>query len=118
MLKGIHSVMIWTEDLGRLAPFYRDVLGLEQQMEGDEFAVFLSGGAQLAIGRHNGVQGKSRDPNRVMVNFRVDDCQSAYERLRGRGVEFIRPPSKETDGLTIATFADPDGNLLQLFQEG
>ena len=117
MLTGIHSVLIWSEDVKRLAPFYRDVLGLEQQMEGEGFAVFLSNGAQLAIGRHSEVKGRSRDPNRVMVNFRVEDCQAEYERLNKQGVEFIRKPSKEGDGPTIATLLDPDGNVLQLFQE-
>jgi predicted enzyme related to lactoylglutathione lyase len=52
-----------------------------------------------------------------MVDFTVDDCQAEYERLSGHGVEFIRAPSKEDDAV-IATFSDPDGNVLQLFQMG
>ncbi len=116
MLKGIHSVLIWTEDLQRILPFYRDVLGLKPQMENDQFVVFeSSSGAALAIGAHSDVKGRSRDPKRVMVDFNVDDCQAEYERLRGHGVDFIRAPSKE-DGAIIATFSDPDGNILQLFQ--
>ncbi len=115
MITGVHSVLIGTEEFGRLVPFYRDVLGLNVQMEGDGFAVLADG--KLAIGKHSEVQGRSRDPNRVMVNFQVGDCQAEYERLRGKGVEFVRTPSQE-DGFTIATFLDPDGNVLQLFQEG
>ena len=117
MLSRIHSVLIWSEDPNRLVPFYRDVLGLKVEMEG-EFAVFSLDGAGLAIGKHSDVRGRSRDPNRVMIDFQVADCQAEYDRLRQRGVEFVRPPSKEGDGLTIATFLDPDGNVLQLFQEG
>ena len=117
MLAGIHSVLIWTQDLQRLLPFYRDVLGLKPQMENEGFVVFeASSGAALALGVHSEVKGRSRDPNRVMVDFQVDDCQAEYERLRGHGVEFMRTPSKE-DGAIIATFSDPDGNVLQLFQE-
>ncbi|MBI1885623.1 MAG: VOC family protein [Chloroflexi bacterium] len=117
MLAKVHSVLIWTEDLHRLVPFYRDVLGLKPQMEAEGFVVFGSEGAQVVIGVHSEVHGRSRDPNRIMVNFAVEDCQAVYERLKGQGVEFIRPPSKE-DGITIATLRDPDGNVLQLFQEG
>ncbi len=115
MIKGVHSVMIGTEEFGRLLPFYRDVLGLNVQMEGDEFAVLADG--KLAVERHSEVHGRSREPNRVMVNFQVGDCQTEYERLRGKGVEFVRQPSQE-DGFTIATFLDPDGNVLQLFEGG
>ena len=62
------------------------------------------------------MKGKSRDPNRVIVNLSVDNCQVEYERLKGLGVKFIREPSREAQDLTIATFLDPDGNTLQLFE--
>lgn len=114
MLKGFHGVIIWTEDMKRLLPFYKDTLGLPTQMEADEFAVFQGG--QLALGQHSEVKGKSRDPNRLMVNLNVDDCQAEYQRLRGKGVHFVREPSKDQGEITIATFLDPDGNTLQLFQ--
>lgn len=101
----------------RLVPFYRDVLGLKAEMESDEFALFLSDGAQLAIEKHSEVSGRAKDPNRVMLDFQVEDCQAEFERLGKQGVEFIRPPSKDGD-FTVATLVDPDGNVLQLFQEG
>src|SRR3989304_1963576 len=97
MIKKLHSVVIWTEELGRLVPFYRDVLGLQQEMDTPEFAMFASeDGPQLAIGTHSEVHGRSGDPYRVMVDFQVDDCQAEYERLKGQGVEFIRPPRART----------------------
>jgi len=116
MIKRLHSVVIWTEEIGRLVPFYRDVLGLQLQMDTPEFAVFMSEeGPQLAIGRHSDVHGRSSDPYRVMVDFQVEDCQAEYERLKASGAEFIRPPSQD-EGAIIATLSDPDGNVLQLFQ--
>ncbi len=113
----IHSVIIWTEDLARLTAFYRDVIGLQTEMEAEGFVAFQgAGGAQLALGVHSEVKGASKDPYRVMVDLAVDDCQAEYERLKGQGVEFVRPPSQD-QGVIIATFTDPDGNVLQLFQE-
>ena len=114
MLSGLHSVLIWSEDVQRLLPFYRDVLGLKPLVETDQFAVFPAVG--LRIGTHSEVSGLARDPNRVMVNFRVEDCQAEYERLAERGVEFIRPPSPDAIHV-VATFLDPDGNVLQLMQD-
>ena len=116
MALKIHSVMIGTEDLPRLAAFYRDVVGLKPEMEDTNFVVFAGeGGAQLALGVHSEVKGRAKDPDRVIVDFQVDDCQAEYARLNAKGVEFARPPSQD-QGAIIATFADPDGNLLQLFQ--
>jgi len=114
MLSGLHSVLIWSEDVKRLLPFYRDVLGLKPLIETDQFAVFPEVG--LRIGSHSDVHGRARDPNRVMVNFRVEDCQAEYEKLRERGVEFIREPSPDAIHI-VATFLDPDGNILQLMQD-
>ena len=116
MLTRIHSVLIWTQDVKRLVIFYRDVLGLRPEMETDDFTVFGLDGAQLGVGAHSQVKGRSRDPDRVMVNFQVEDCRAEFGRLRERGVEFVREPGDE-DGMIIATFLDPDGNTLQLFQE-
>ncbi len=117
MLTGIHSVVIWTEDVNRLLPFYRDVLGLKPQMENEGFVAFeASSGAAHALGAHSEVKGRARDPYRMMVDLQVDDCQAEYERLSKQGVEFVRAPSKENDGAIIATLLDPDGNVLQLFQ--
>ena len=116
MALKIHSVMIGTEDLQRLAAFYRDVMGLKPEMEDGSFVVFQGeGGAQLALGAHSEVKGRAKDPDRVIVDFDVDDCQAEYERLKAQGVEFIRPPGQD-EGAIIATLSDPDGNLLQLFQ--
>lgn len=114
MLSGLHSVLIWSEDVQRLLPFYRDVLGLRPLVETDQFAVFPAVG--LRIGTHSDVRGLAHDPNRVMVNFRVEDCQAEYERLAEQGVEFIRPPSPDAIHI-VATFLDPDGNILQLMQD-
>ena len=115
MIKGIHSVVVWTEDLNRLVPFYGEALGLKPEMEDEGFVVFQSAGAQLAIGRHSEVRGTSQEPNRIMVDLLVDDCRAEYERLKGKGVTFVREPYQE-GGFIIATFLDPDGNTLQLFQ--
>ncbi len=111
------SVLIWTDDVERLVAFYRDTLGLPASMQ-EGFAIFDIGGKQaLAIGKHSEVSGKTKEPYRVMVNLTVADIQAEYERMKGKGVQFMRPPEQDM-GVKIATFQDPDGNTLQLFQEG
>jgi len=118
VIKGVHSAIIWTEDMGRLLPFYRDTVGLRTEMDTPEFVVFAASvGGQFCLGLHSDVKGQSRDPNRMMIDLGVDDCQAEYERLRSKGVEFVREPSTDSgDPLIVATFKDPDGNLVQLIQ--
>jgi predicted enzyme related to lactoylglutathione lyase len=120
MKATIHTVLIWTEDVRRLASFYTDKLALEIEQEGEEFAIFKPpspGATQFGLGKHSEVKGQTKEPDRIMVNFGVDDCKAEYQRLKDRGVEFTREPSIDPqDGFMIATFHDPDGNTLQLFQ--
>ncbi len=113
MIGDLIGAIIWTEDLARLLQFYRDTLGQKTSMESDAFVMF--GDGRFAIGKHSEVKGASRDPNRIMLNFETTDAQADYEELTGKGVEFTRPPSQDGE-LIIATFKDPDGNVLQLLQ--
>jgi uncharacterized glyoxalase superfamily protein PhnB len=65
---------------------------------------------------HPEVSGPAREPLRMMVHFAVDDIDAVYRRLQEAGVTFSRPPEPEEWGGRVATFADPDGNMLQLLQ--
>jgi predicted enzyme related to lactoylglutathione lyase len=114
----LDSVIFWTDDMNRLLGFYRDRLGFEVDFESPDFvALRTDQGAQICVGKHSEVSGKTKEPYRVMANFAVDDCQAEFERLKERGVSFIREPSvDENDGVILATFQDPDGNTLQLMQ--
>lgn len=117
MITDLVGVTFWTEDVPRLARFYREVLGLRQHSDHGDFVAFeIRPGMRLNVGRHSRVQGPARDPYRVMVNLAVDDIHAEYRRLTALGVPFLRPPEREHWGGWVATLQDPDGNLLQLFQ--
>ena len=45
----------------------------------------------------------------------TDDCQAAYEELRGRGVEFVEQPEERPYGID-SSFRDPSGNSIRLTQ--
>jgi predicted enzyme related to lactoylglutathione lyase len=117
-IRGIAGVLIWTE-AGRfeaMARFYRDRLGLTPRSDRPDFINFDWGGVRLSVSVHDGVRGANRDPLRIMVNLAVDDIEAAHARLAAAGVVFTRPPETEAWGGRVASFLDPDGNLLQLMQ--
>ena len=116
MITGLVGVTLWTADLERLFRFYHDTLRLPHHSRHDDFIALQLGDVRFNLGLHNQVQGASRDPFRVMPHLGVDDIHQEYQRLRDEGVEFIRPPEQEHWGGWIATFKDPDGNILQMLQ--
>lgn len=117
-ISGLAGVLIWTERARypAMRAFYREVLGLPVRTDKDGFINFAWGAFRLSVSVHEEVTGASRDPLRVMVNLTVPDIWREYERLRGNGVVFSRAPESEEWGGMVATFADPDGNTLQLMQ--
>ncbi len=112
------GVLIFTEEDRHEAMevFYVDVLGLVPRSRRPGFVNFAWGDLRLTIATHSEVSGPARDPRRVMINLAVEDIDAAARQLAGSGVDFIRPPEYESWGGYVATFRDPDGNLVQLLQ--
>ena len=117
-INGIAGVLIWTspDRFPAMAEFYTDGLGLEPRSSRHQFVNFEWGETRLSIAVHDRVFGMSADPDRLMVNLAVSDIHAVADRLAARGLVFSRPPEQESWGGWIATFADPDGNVLQLLQ--
>ena len=116
VIKGLRVSSIWSEDLNTLLPFYRDILGLKVGLQTPGFVVLGDpNGPAVALGTHSEVRGKASDPARHIVGFDTDDIKGDCARLESAGVEFVEEPNQQ-DGVWIATFKDPEGNLLQLLQ--
>jgi predicted enzyme related to lactoylglutathione lyase len=117
MIDGVVGVIIWTEDLDRLLTFYQDTLELTPHSIRRHFIAFRWGDMRLSLGKHARVSGPARDPYRIMINLGVDDIHRIYAALCAKGVAFLKPPTQEEWGGWVATFFDPDGNILQLLQQ-
>ena len=117
MIDGVVGVIIWTDNLERLAQFYETVLGLTPHSRHSDFISFRWGNMRLGLGLHSFVHGTARDPYRIMVNLGTGDIHATVERLREQGVKILRPPEQEKWRGWVATFEDPDGNILQLLQQ-
>ena len=117
MIEGVVGVIIWTQDLDRLSAFYRETLGLEPYSEHPDSVSFRWGDMRLRVATHSHIEGLSKDPIRIMVNLGVTDIHAVHKALVAKGVSFSRPPEQEEWKGWVATFADPDGNTLQLLQQ-
>jgi predicted enzyme related to lactoylglutathione lyase len=116
MITGLRGATIWSEDVGNLLPFYRDVLGMPILIETPGFVVLgRAGAATLALGTHSEVRGRNADPSRHMVALGTDDVDAEWRRLAAAAVEFVEKPT-DYGQLRIATLVDPEGNVVQLIQ--
>jgi predicted enzyme related to lactoylglutathione lyase len=116
MITGLRGVTTWSEDLNRLLPFYRDLLGLPVAVQIPGFVVLGAPETPaVSLGTHSEVRGRNSDPARHMVGLGTDDVDTEYARLTAAGVEFIEKPT-DYGQLRIATLKDPEGNLVQLLQ--
>jgi catechol 2,3-dioxygenase-like lactoylglutathione lyase family enzyme len=123
--EGVEMTQILVvSDLERSRDWYLNVLGATLHGEyGGTSLVLRFGQAWLLV-----VTGGPPTPDKPDVTFappsepstvshaitiRVDDCQSAYEALRGRGATFLTPPL-DRGYETRAFFRDPDGHLFEI----
>jgi predicted enzyme related to lactoylglutathione lyase len=117
MISGLSWTTIWSEDLTKLLPFYRETLGLPVSMESEGFVVLGDGNSvALCLGTHSEVKGKTSDPYRHMVGLQSNDLDADVRRLKDAGVEFIEEPTAYGD-MRMATLRDPEGNILQISQQ-
>jgi catechol 2,3-dioxygenase-like lactoylglutathione lyase family enzyme len=109
----LDHVWFWTSDMDASLHFYETTLGLALVARyGNEWAELDAG--SIRLGLHGAVDGSV--PHAGTVVFRVGDLDAAKARLEGRGVTFEDHLGEVPGVGRYASFADPDGNSLQLFE--
>ncbi len=114
---NLNSIMLGSEDSKKLGDFYAKVLGPPNPEWSDGSAGwygFQAGDGGLAIGPHSEVTGRNQHPGRIMLNFETSDLKAEFERIKDLGAEVIAEPYEPGEGMSMCTFADPDGNYFQL----
>jgi predicted enzyme related to lactoylglutathione lyase len=111
-------VAVNSENPERLIAFYRDTVGLtvEQAMGPGAFVVGSAPGVSLIIEGHSEVASATTEPNRIMLNFFVDDLRAEQARLEEAGVPFLVKAQAWPGFGLVSTFHDPDGNTCQLME--
>jgi predicted enzyme related to lactoylglutathione lyase len=110
--------MIFARDFERLVDWYTNVLGLQSAQldsEGKWASLrFPEGDATIAV--HGGLAtGDQAGPRTIVPAIEVSDIQATVDELKGRGLEFTREVH-EGVGVWLASFDDPEGNSLQLYE--
>ena len=111
-IKCFSWVGVSTSDFEHSLRFYRDVLGLEVWVAGEEQAILMTAsGHQLEIfGRDEREKQLTLSP---VVALEVDNLETAREELRLAGIELIGEVGR-WNGFTWQYFRSPEGHMFEL----
>jgi predicted enzyme related to lactoylglutathione lyase len=109
------AINLTSDNPDRLKAFYGGTVGLERRSDMGDGA-FAVGPGTLFVDGHSDTKGAAKEPQRVLINLFVDDLAAAQKPLDAAGVPCVRNAGREEWGGVISTFADPDGNYLQLIE--
>ena len=128
-LTGMGS-RILADDFPALYDFYADTLGLKvkwgdrnagyasfinPESDTDALAIFVKTGMEL-YPEYTPLGGQKSD--RVVLIMGVEDVDAAYEKLKGKGVEFMGAPRNVPAwSMRCVYFRDPEQNLIEIAGE-
>jgi catechol 2,3-dioxygenase-like lactoylglutathione lyase family enzyme len=117
-IKQIGQIAINVHDTNRAVEFYRDILGLKLLFTAGHLAFFDCGGVRLML---SPPEKPEFDHPFSILYFKVDDIQSAYNRLLQKNTKTEDQPhlvARMPDhDLWLTAFRDSEGNLMCLMSE-
>jgi catechol 2,3-dioxygenase-like lactoylglutathione lyase family enzyme len=121
-VKQVSYVIILCEDLDRMKAFYRDLLDFPVDSESDTSLAFRAGSVLFALRKrtrtYDGSGVRPELPG-VQIAFLVSPAEVdlCYNQLLEKGVEILEPPTDQPRGHRTVYFADPEGNMLEVYAE-
>ena len=121
LLGRLDNIDVLVADLERMAPFYRDVLGLPllfPYVREDGWAGFQAGDVSIYLIAVGGDPGARRVPGAGPAGiesfaFAVEDLDAAIAELDRAGVEWAADVV-ESEWYRYRSFYDPEGNVLHV----
>jgi catechol 2,3-dioxygenase-like lactoylglutathione lyase family enzyme len=121
---------IFVDDQDRAERFYTEVLGFQVKASaaygpGERWLSVVSpeepDGVQLVLHLTDdparAFREASRELGRPVISLTTSDCAVEVERLKAKGVVFVKEPGRMAYGGMDAVFDDTCGNLINLHQD-
>ena len=110
----IGEVCLLTNDVRKLADFYKQLLGIDNNSNDDTHQFIISEGTTLTV--YNDGSDKNNQNQNICLAFTVDDIEKAYAKVQALGAKIIEPPAKRPWGAVNMSFYDPDNNVIYFRQ--
>jgi catechol 2,3-dioxygenase-like lactoylglutathione lyase family enzyme len=112
-ISGVDTVFLKVTDLDRATTWYREILGIKIGPRfGDWQVLEVGGDTTFALHRFDVPSGGING----VVALRVDDLDAAIDLAAACGAQPVDPDVTDTGRKRFTTFADPDGNHIQLIE--
>jgi len=111
--QGIKIVLHPVSDLAAAKAMYSALLGMEPQADSKYYVGFEAEGQQIGLVPGGGPQGETSP----VAYWQVSDIAAKLAEVTAAGGTRKEEPHDVGGGRLVATFTDPDGNVLGLFQD-
>ena len=121
-VKRLSYVIVLCDDMDRMKAFYRDLFSFPVESETEASLAFRAGSVLLALRKrtrdYDG-RGSGTESPGVQLAFLVspDEVDQCYDQLVEKGVKILDPPNDQPRGHRTVYFADPEGNILEVYAE-
>ncbi len=110
--EGIKTVLHPVSDLERAKPVYAALLGIEPQHDASYYVGFDVEGQHIGLVPGGGPQGMTSP----VAYWHVPDIEAKLAEVTAVGATVKEAPHEVGGGRLVASFTDPDGNVLGLVQ--
>ena len=122
----INLITIWTDNIERMKAFYENVMGFKVKTELNTYVEFYNEGVRFAICERQ-VMHEYSDAFKLMRTGQafelafpcksVEELDKTYKDLIDKGAVEVHKPQNMPWNQRTALFADPDGNIHEIFCE-
>jgi predicted enzyme related to lactoylglutathione lyase len=110
---GIKTVLHPVSDMEKAKPVYTALLGIPPSAESPYYVGFEAAGQQIGLVPGGGAQGMTTP----VAYWHVADIEAKLAEVTAAGAALKEPARDVGGGRLVATFTDPDGNVLGLIQD-
>ncbi len=111
--EGIKTVLHPVSDMAAAKAVYTALLGMPPQTDAPYYVGFEAEGQQIGLVPGGGPQGMTSP----VAYWHVPDIEAKLAEVTAAGATVQEPAHDVGGGRLVATFADPDGNILGLLQD-
>jgi predicted enzyme related to lactoylglutathione lyase len=111
--QGIKTVLHPVSDLAAAKAVYAALLGMQPTADADYYVGFEAEGQHIGLVPDGGPQGMTSP----VAFWQVSDIEAKLAEVTAAGATVKEPAHEVGGGRLVATFADPDGNILGLLQD-
>ena len=110
---GIKTVLHPVSDLEKAKPVYTALLGVAPMADAPYYVGYEAEGQQIGLVPNGAAQGMTSPT----AYWHVADIEAKLAEVTAAGATVKQAPNDVGNGRLVATFADPDGNVLGLIQD-